>query len=156
MLNINIPGYGDLSFKHIVCDYNGTLACDGMLLPGVAEMIRKVSVNLEVHVVTADTFGIAQQSLSGLPVNLTILPQGNEDKAKCNYVANLNPDTVAALGNGRNDRLMLRKAVVGICLLQAEGTSAETLCDADIICRSAKEALELFDNPKRLIATLRR
>lgn len=40
MLNINIPGHGDLSLKHLVFDYNETLAIGGVLIPGVSELIK--------------------------------------------------------------------------------------------------------------------
>jgi len=51
--------------------------------------------------------------------------------------------------------LMLRDAALGICLTEAEGACVQTLQAADIVCRSAKDALNLLLNPKRLIATLR-
>lgn len=50
---------------------------------------------------------------------------------------------------------MLRDAALGICIIEAEGGCIKTLQVADIICRSAKEALNLLLSPKRLIATLR-
>ena len=36
MLTISIPGGATLDIEHLVLDYNGTLAVDGVLLPGVA------------------------------------------------------------------------------------------------------------------------
>ena len=60
------------------------------------------------------------------------------------------------IGNGRNDSLMLKEAALGICLIQAEGANVVSLLNADIACKSAKDALELLLNPKRLIATLRK
>ncbi len=35
MLEIDIPGKSTLKLSHLVLDYNGTVACDGHLLPGV-------------------------------------------------------------------------------------------------------------------------
>jgi len=50
---------------------------------------------------------------------------------------------------------MLREAVLGICIIESEGASSTAIQAADVVCRSASEALSLLLNPKRLIATLR-
>ena len=34
MLELQVPGFKDLCLKHLVLDYNGTLACDGRPLKG--------------------------------------------------------------------------------------------------------------------------
>jgi soluble P-type ATPase len=60
--------------------------------------------------VTADTFGKTRAGLTGLDCELEILRSGGEDRAKAAYVRRLGPDQVACVGNGRNDRLMLRVA----------------------------------------------
>jgi soluble P-type ATPase len=33
MQSTQIPGFGELTLEHLVLDYNGTLAVDGLLLP---------------------------------------------------------------------------------------------------------------------------
>ncbi|HKJ46485.1 MAG TPA: hypothetical protein VJ991_11715, partial [Balneolales bacterium] len=58
-------------------------------------------------------------------------------------------------GNGRNDRLMLDEAAVGIAVIQKEGASFQSLQAADVICTNIIDALELLVYPKRLTATLR-
>ncbi|GLI54958.1 hypothetical protein PM10SUCC1_04730 [Propionigenium maris DSM 9537] len=63
---------------------------------------------------------------------------------------------MAALGNGRNDILMLRESVLGIGILHREGICTQTLMSTDIVCTSPLDALTYFREPKRLIATLRR
>ncbi|WP_339137916.1 MAG: hypothetical protein WGN25_07010 [Candidatus Electrothrix sp. GW3-4] len=62
MQTIAIPDSGTLTLATIVCDYNGTLAVDGILLPGVKEAINKVT-DIDIHVITADTFGIAEEQI---------------------------------------------------------------------------------------------
>jgi len=156
MLEVDIPGHDKLCLKYIVSDYNGTLACDGKLLPEISPLLRKLSADLEIHVITADTFGIAEKQLSDLPVKLVVLSQENQDHGKLEYIKKLGASSVASLGNGRNDRLMLKESALGICLLQAEGSNVLSLLESDIVCKSANDALELFQNPKRLIATLRK
>lgn len=155
MIEINIPGWGELRLHFLVTDYNGTLACDGILIPEVIPLIRALSTNLEIHIVTADTFGHAAQNLQILPVKLKILPPDSQDQGKADYLRQLGAQSAVCMGNGRNDLLMLRDAALGICVTEAEGACIQTLQAADIVCRYAKDALNLLLNPKRLIATLR-
>ncbi len=60
MLSFEIPDFGDLHLDQLVLDFNGTLARDGRLLPGVAERLARLAAALTVHVVTGDTNGTAQ------------------------------------------------------------------------------------------------
>lgn len=155
MIELEIPGFGRLQIRHIVMDYNGTLAVDGALADGVAEALRRLAGQVELHVITADTFGRARSQLAGLPCQLTILPPDDQARAKKMYIEKLGSAQCVAVGNGRNDRLMLDEAVIGILLVQAEGASIQTLQCADIICWDAADALSLFIEPRRLVATLR-
>ena len=43
MIDIDIPGFGEIHLSDLVCDYNGTLALDGALLPGVAEALSRLA-----------------------------------------------------------------------------------------------------------------
>ena len=154
-MRIKIPGYGELVLSHLVMDYNGTLAIDGRLIEGVREALIKLSESLSLHVLTADTFGIAKEGLEGIPCRLTILPKDDQQGGKLGFVQNLGAGQVAAIGNGRNDQLMLKEAALGIAVILEEGTSVQTLQSADVVCRSIVSALELLLNPLRLTATLR-
>ena len=155
MIEINVPGYKNLSLGHLVLDYNGTLAVDGVLIDGVQILLNNVAEHLLLHVVTADTFGKAELGLKGVDCTLSILTVDRQAEAKRQYVRNLNSDHTIAIGNGRNDNLMVKEAALGIAVLEKEGTAVETLCAADIVCYSVLDALELLLNPKRIIATLR-
>lgn len=155
MLEIDIPGFATLRLAHLVSDYNGTLALDGRLLPGVAEALRALAPLLTIHVITADTFGIAGGELAGLPLTLTIAPPDDQSAAKLAFVNGLGADSVVAIGNGRNDRLMLRAAALGLALVQREGGAAETIASADVLAASVLDALDLLQHPLRLRATLR-
>lgn len=154
MMNIDIPEFGNIEVSNIVCDYNGTLAVDGKLLPGVSEAINSIK-GVQVHVITADTFGLAEGELKDTNCKLTISPKENQAQWKLNYLKSLGTSTTVCIGNGRNDRFMLKEARLGIALIQREGASVQTIQNADIICSSILYALEYFTNPKRLIATLR-
>ena len=155
MIAQTIPGFGKLRIEHLVLDYNGTLAQDGRLLPGVRPRLRRLATMVRVHVVTADTFGTARRALAGLPRELALLAEGRQDAAKARYVRRLGPARTACIGNGRNDRLMLRAARLGIALVQAEGASAQALRAAQVVAPSIADALDLFLHPLRLTATLR-
>jgi soluble P-type ATPase len=95
------------------------------------------------------------QLLPGLPVELPIIPAESQAKAKKQFVGEFGKETVVAIGNGRNDRKMLKTAAIGIALIQREGGSAKTVAKADIVCANVIDALDLLLNSKRLIATLR-
>ncbi len=155
MIDLDIPGFQHLHLKHLVADFNGTLAIDGELLPGVADLLRALSQVLEIHVLTADTFGTAQEALRELPVILTVLPEEDQAKAKRYHVLRLGAEHVAALGNGRNDERMVSTAALGVAVVQAEGASPGTVSSAKIVSSNIVHALELFLKPNRLLATLR-
>ena len=155
MFTARIPGLGELSLAHLVLDYNGTLALDGGLLPGVTERIAALSETLAVHVVTADTFGTVARALSGLPASVTVLGAGPEDAAKLSFVRSLGAQATACLGNGRNDRLMLAEAAVGLAILGREGLCRDALLAADAVFSDIRDALDVFLKPGRLAATLR-
>lgn len=155
MIAIDVPGFRKLELRHLVLDYNGTLALDGQLLPGVAKKLAHLAPHIEIHVITADTFKLAETQLAALPLTLTIAPAEAQAEAKLQFVSSLGADTVVAMGNGRNDREMLRVAALSVALLQSEGAAAATLSGAHIICTNILDALELLCRPERIVATLR-
>jgi soluble P-type ATPase len=155
MLRIAVPGDKDLQLEYLVLDYNGTLAVDGELIEGVDHLLRALAEDLQIHVVTADTFGKAESRLKGLPCKLLVLPAEKQDAGKLAYVRRLGAEATVCIGNGRNDRLMLKEAVLGIAVVQQEGAAAETRLAADVVCPDILSALALLTDPLRLTATLR-
>lgn len=155
MLNIDIPGGKALHLEYLVADFNGTLAYDGKLLPGVGEALHQLSSQMTIHVVTADTFGQAEAALAELPCKLTILPAGAQDEAKRLHIERLGPAHCVCIGNGRNDHLMLKEASLGIAVVQDEGAAVQTLWAADVVIPDIAAALGLLLHPTRLVATLR-
>lgn len=155
MFEIDIPGYGQLKIENLVCDFNGTLAVDGRLANSVKDHLNHIANFLNIYVITADTFGLADYSLRGVNCKLTILPKENQSTAKRDFVQELGAVKTIAIGNGRNDRLMLETAAIGIAILMAEGSAVEAIQASDIICPGINEALALFQEPRRLIAVLR-
>ena len=155
MIAVDVPGFGALALAHLVLDFNGTLACDGGLLPGVSERLVALAPKLSIHVLTADTHGTAATALAGVPCALEVVGRTDQAEAKRRFIAALGPDRVVAIGNGRNDRLMLAEARLGIAVVQSEGASGETLVAADLIVPTIVDALVLLLHPMRLVASLR-
>ena len=156
MIELTIPGRGTITIQHLVCDVNGTLAVDGQLHDGLAHILTALRDRLELHLLTADTHG--RQQIIDQQLNLTAVrvQRGNEAEQKARYIENLGSDHVVAIGQGANDAAMLKTAAIGIGVLSREGIATETLLAADLILPDIFAALELFENPTRLVASLRK
>ena len=155
MITVDIPGRGKLEIKHVVLDYNGTMALDGNLLPGVEEKLNLLGEIIKVHILTADTFGKCRNRCEGIngTVNILSQPVGAEEKEA--FVEELGAENVVAVGNGTNDSLMLDRAALGIAVMGPEGMSVKALRGADVAVKDINEGLELLIKPDRLKATLR-
>lgn len=151
-IHLEIPGSEPLTVKQLVLDFTGTLSCDGVLLPGVAERLNNLAKNLQITVLTADTFGTASVQLRPLPVNLHLIQTG-QDKAV--FMAGFKKSETAAIGNGRNDVAMVRMAGLGIAVIGPEGCAGELIAATRIVCLNISAALDLLLNPLRIKATLR-
>jgi P-type E1-E2 ATPase len=156
VIELNIPGRGVIRLEHLVSDVNGTLAVDGQLIPGVARTLTALQDRLTVHLLTADTHGRQDVIDRRLGLKAVRIAPGEEAAAKAEYLQHLGPAAVAALGQGANDAEMLRQAAVGICIQSKEGLAIQALMAADILSPDILSALDLLDNPLRLVASLRR
>jgi len=155
MIKIDIPGNKILQLEHLVLDYNGTIAFDGDLIDGVKECLAELSQMLTIHVITADTFGSVKKTLEDIHCKLAVIPLDHQDVAKLEYVKNLGREKTVSMGNGVNDRLMLKASALGVAVIQGEGAAFETLASADVVCKDILSALSLLIHPLRLTATLR-
>ena len=148
---IEIPT-GPTVFGHLVLDFTGTLSHGGILIPGVGERLQRLAGDLQITVLTADTFGTVAREMADLPVAVRIIADGRE---KAGIVAGMGPDEVIAVGNGRNDIPMMDVAGIGIAVLGPEGSAADLLQAADVVTRDINDALDLVIDPLRMKATLR-
>jgi len=155
VIAIEVPGFGALALERLVLDFNGTLALDGALLPGVAARLAALAPQLAIHVLTADTHGTAARALAGIPCAVNVVPAAGQAEAKLRFVESLGTAGLVAIGNGRNDRLMLGAARLGIAVVQGEGAAAATLAAADLVVPTIADALDLLVHPLRLVASLR-
>ena len=156
MQKISIPHYTELELAHVVLDYNGTLASNGIVSEETRQTLSQLTERYSVYVITADTFGTVQKELEAFDLEVIILSSSDHTREKAQLIECLGAAQTAAMGNGNNDRLMLESAVLSIALMGSEGCAGETMQAADILCGSIKDAMELLIYPKRLVATLRR
>lgn len=155
MIDIAIPGRAPFQLEYAVFDYNGTLALDGHPLPNLRDALFALSERIHIHVITGDTFGRAKMSLSGYPCEVIILEELDQAAAKLRHIEQLGAARCVAIGNGRNDRQMLRNSVLGIAVMQGESLATEALLSADLVAPDILTAVGLLLEPLRLVATLR-
>jgi soluble P-type ATPase len=155
MLLLEIPPDTVFEIEHLILDFNGTIAGDGILLPGVVPRLRELSSRVTIHVITADTNESARSQLADIPCNLKIIGKAAQDRAKLHFGRELGLRKIMAIGNGMNDSLLLKEAALSICVIQSEGAAVKAMCAARIVCRDILDALDLPLNPHRITATLR-
>jgi P-type E1-E2 ATPase len=151
-LALGVPGLPALRLEHLLLDVNGTLTDRGTPLDGVEARVARLADQLEVRLVSADTFGTLDEVAEALGVESVRAATG-EDKLR--LLDQLGRERCAAIGNGANDTLALAAAAVGIAVLGPEGASASALAAADVVCPSVLDALDLLLDPRALSATLR-
>jgi P-type E1-E2 ATPase len=156
MIELNIPGRETLQLEYLVFDVNGTLALDGKLIDGMVRSLNGLRDRLQLHLISADTRGQQDYIDRQLGISAVRVQPGEEAEQKTRFVRQLGAAHVAAIGQGANDAGMLREAALGICILSSEGTAVETLMAADLVMHDIHKAIELFEKPIRLVATLRK
>jgi P-type E1-E2 ATPase len=155
MIEIDIPGFGAVRLKHLVSDFTGTLSFNGKLIPGVKERLNNLAKQLDIHVLTSDTFGTALTELKDVKCRAHVLEGEYHDLQKEEYIEKLGASSVVAFGNGNNDRKMLRIARIGIAVTEGEGAAVDILMAGDVNVTGIIKGLDLLLHTKRLKATLR-
>jgi len=155
MIRMEIPGRGTWEIENLVLDFNGTIAKDGRINPKVKDKINLLGKKLRVYVLTADTRGDVEERLVRMRAELVRLKGGPEAEQEGNFVKGLGPQRTIAIGNGYNDHLMVKEAVLGIAVIGREGAARETVMNADVVVTDVLDALDLILKPLRHRATLR-
>jgi len=156
MITIAIPDYRKITLHHLVLDMNGTLARDGVLLPGVKERLDQLKPLLEIHLITADTHGGGADAARTLDIRFHKMQPGPGGPQKLTLVQQLGAEGVVAIGNGANDAPMLKESALGIVVNGGEGAAMPAILAADIYIPDILDALALLLHPDRIRATLRR
>jgi len=155
LIEIDIPGWGNMEIENVVLDLNGTLATDGKIPSEVKKKVNSLSGRVKVYVLTADTQGTATEEILEMKVELIKIEGKDSKEGKFNFLKSLDLEKTAAMGNGNNDQLILKEAALGIAILGDEGISISAMKQADVMVKNISDALDLLLKPKRLIATLR-
>ena len=90
-----------------------------------------------------------------MPCQVHVLAAENQAEAKARFAQSLGNRDVAAIGNGRNDRLLLEASALAIGVCGREGIARDSLQACDIVFAEAVDALDVLVETNRLIATLR-
>ena len=154
-MKIVIPEYKTLDIDTLFLDFNGTIAVDGIIPAGVKQTLTALAELFRIYILTADTNGNAKDQCEGLPVILQTFPTGNAREYKKELIKATGSKHCAAMGNGRNDELMLKEAALSIAIMDKEGMYGRLFKEADICVRSMQDGLDLFLYPNRIIAGLR-
>ena len=160
-VSVTIPGLGERKISALISDYTGTLSLDGQLSARVREALKQIAGKLDVHIITADTFSRAEPELKGLPLEIHKLqgPGSDHDLQKLQFLGRFTTQSVVALGNGNNDRLLLKAVKEGrglaIAVDNGEGCATDSIQSANVFISGACNALDLLLKTDRLKATLR-
>ena len=153
-MRYDIPGQGQLEIKTIILDLNGTLSVAGTVPEGVKERLDKLKgVGFNVLFFTGNTRNDADDLAADLGIEWK-LAKSAEDKR--DLALELEPETCASIGNGLIDLELMKVVKLGIVTLQAEGVHVQTMLNSDIVVPNINDALDLFIDDQRLIATLRK
>ena len=154
MLCVSIPGRPELCLSHLILDYNGTIALDGELIPGVASRLEALARELSILVITADTHGTAARTCAALPVRVLTFPGDRVGEIKAQEAGKLQGGTVC-IGNGFNDVAMAAVCDLSVCVIGGEGCCGALAAQCDVVVTSIIDALDLLLKHDRLRATLR-
>ncbi len=155
MIEVDIPGKGKLAIENAVFDVNGTLAEDGSISGEVLERLSRLAGQVNVYLLTADTYGTIKPQVEKLPVELAVVRPPGEREQKADFVFRLGLDRTAVFGNGANDLGMFEGAALSVAVIHREGCLSELLAAADLVVPDPIAAIDLLLKPKRLVATLR-
>jgi len=155
MINVQIPGWGELAIEYLMVDFNGTAAVDGKFRKDVKEIIDKISRYVKVFIITADTYETADSELGASSVTFIKVGKNASGEEKARVVRELGPEKIVAIGNGANDALMLKEAALGVAVIGEEGCSTAVIKEADLVVTDIMKALGLIVHPERLVASLR-
>ena len=157
MIAFQILGIGKIEIRNVIFDLNGTLSMNGNIALEVQEKIRQLSQKVNVFIMSSDTRGNLQELAEMLGVSWRRVEKSSspESVAKERFVEELGSENTIAVGNGKNDELMLKKAKLGIAVIGEEGAYSSAISNTDIVVVNPLHALELILDPQKIIATLR-
>ena len=153
----DIPNYGKIQIKNVLFDVNGTIQINGKIPSKLKKELRKLKSYFNVYLISADTRGNLNQIALELGVTAIKISVSEflESKAKNDELIKLGKEETIAIGNGNNDHMMLKNAIIGIAILGKEGLSSKTFMNSDLIFSNSLDAILFLMDEKKVIATLR-
>lgn len=153
-MTYDIPGQGQLEIKTLILDLNGTLSVGGVVPDGVKERLDQLKAKgFKVVFFTGNTRNDADDLATSLGIEWKLAKDAAGKRA---LALELEPETCVSIGNGLIDLELMKTVKLRIVTLQAEGVHIQTLLNSDIVIPNINDALDLFIDEQRLIATLRK
>lgn len=150
----DIPGMGSLEIKTIILDLNGTLSVGGEVPAGVKDRLRALTEKgFQIVFFSGNTRNDADDLARELGIEWRLAKNADDKRT---LALEFEPATCASIGNGLIDLELMKTVALRIVTMQAEGVHVQTLLSSDIVIPSINDALDLFLDEQRLIATLRR
>ena len=158
MKKIDIPNYGEIIIENVLFDINGTLQFKGEINKELIEKFTELKLHYNIFLVSSDTRGNLVDIAKQLDVDyIKINPQDiNDSEAKNNELKKLGNDKTVCIGNGQNDSLMLKNAVLGLVIIGSEGASIKSIMNSDVAFPDPISAIDFLLDEKTMIATLRK
>jgi soluble P-type ATPase len=156
MIIIQRSGEEPLKIESILIDFEGTLASDRRVHPKAKDKINLLSKRAKIYILVNEESEQVLEVLRKVKAEIIHVPEGNASDKKLNLLRQLGVNRTIAIGNGRDDALMVEEAVLGICVTSKEGTSSETIQRADVVVSNILDALDFLLKPLRQKATLSR
>jgi len=154
MIPIDRPGQGNLEIDFILIDFEGTLASDRRVHPKAKDKINLLSKHAKIYILTKEGKEQVMEVLRKVKAEIIHFAEGDVSVRKLDLLRQLGANRTVAIGNGRDDVLMIEEAALGICVISREGTAAETIQKADAVVSNILDALDFLLKPLRQKATL--
>ncbi|WP_322395812.1 hypothetical protein [Clostridium perfringens] len=103
MIKVDIPGRESLELENLVFDFNGTIAVDGRILENIKKQLIELSKVINIYVITADTYGMAQEECKKVNLKVITIPTGCAGKHKSDLVKKLGGEFTGTICYGFND-----------------------------------------------------
>ncbi len=154
MITIERSGQEPLEIEFILLDFEGTLATDHRVHPKAKGKINLLSKRAKIYILTKEGKEQVTEVLRKVKAEIVHFAEGDVSTGKLNLLRQLGANRAVAVGNGRDDVLMIDEAAFGICVISREGTAAKTIQKADVVVSNILDALDFLLKPLRQKATL--
>ena len=157
MRTISIPNYGNITIKNVLFDMNGTIQFEGKISEKLYEKFKLLKEFYEIYLISSDTRGNLEAIAKKLDVNYILINSDkiSHEEAKCKVLMELGENVTVAVGNGNNDALMLKKALLGLAVIGKEGTTTKCVLNSDLLFPDPLSVIKFLLDEKMIIATLR-